>query len=100
MSWTCRSWGLKATTRRQRKTASGEDSEDLDLDLLLDQDAEDQEDTEISEAGLALEETDELDLSDLNLESDDSPAAETASGEDLEDLDFDLGFGVRNYCRR
>jgi len=69
---------------------STEDAEDLNLDLLLDQDAEDQEDTEISEAGLTLEETDELDLSDLNLESDDSPVAETASGEDLEDLDFDL----------
>ena len=82
--------GLESDDPPVAETDSGEDSEDLDLDLLLDQDAEDQEDTEISEAGLALEETDELDLSDLNLESDDSPSAETASGEDLEDLDFDL----------
>jgi pilus assembly protein FimV len=82
--------GLESDDPPVAETDSGEDSEDLDLDLLLDQDAEDQEDTEISEAGLALEETDELDLSDLNLESDDSPVAETASGEDLEDLDFDL----------
>ena len=82
--------GLESEDPPAAETDSGEDSEDLDLDLLLDQDAEDQEDTEISEAGLALEETDELDLSDLNLESDDSPSAETASGEDLEDLEFDL----------
>jgi len=82
--------GLESDDPPVAETDSGEDSEDLDLDLLLDQGAEDQEDTEISEAGLTLEETDELDLSDLNFESDDSPVAETASGEDLEDLDFDL----------
>ena len=72
------------------ETASGEDSEDLDLDLLLDPDAENQEGDEIADAGLAMEETDELDLSDLALESDDPSAAVTASGEDAEDLDFDL----------
>ena len=82
--------GLESDDPPAAETDSGEDSEDLDLDLLLDQGAEDQEDTEISEAGLTLVETDELDLSDLNFESDDSPVAETASGEDLEDLDFDL----------
>lgn len=71
--------------------ASEEDSEDLDLDLLLDQDAETQEDDEISAAGVAVEDTDELDLSDLDLENDDAPPAETASGENSEDLDLDLG---------
>ena len=81
---------LEKEKNTELEVPSTEDAEDLNLDLLLDQDAEDQEDTEISEAGLTLEETDELDLSDLNLESDDSPVAETASGEDLEDLDFDL----------
>jgi len=72
------------------ETASGEDSEDLDLDLLLDQDAENQEGNEITDAGIAMEETDELDLSGLDLESEDAPAAETAPGEDSEDLDLDL----------
>ena len=70
---------------------STDDSENLDLDLMLDQDAETQQGNEISDAGAAVEETDELDLSDFDLESDDAPAAETASGEDSEDLDFDLG---------
>jgi pilus assembly protein FimV len=73
------------------ETASGEDSEDLDLDLFLDQDAENQEGDEITDAGVAMEESDELDLSDLELESNVAPAAETASGEDSEDLDLDLG---------
>jgi len=73
------------------ETVSGEDSEDMDLDLLLDQDAENQEGDEIADAGIALEETETLDLSDLDLESDDAMAAETASGEDSEDLDLDLG---------
>jgi hypothetical protein len=63
----------------------------MDLDLLLDQDAENQEGDEIADAGIALEETETLDLSDLDLESDDAMAAETASGEDSEDLDLDLG---------
>ncbi len=66
------------------------DSEDLNLDLQLDSDAETAQDDEISAADIAVEETDELDLSDLDLESDDTPAAETASGDDSEDLDLDL----------
>jgi hypothetical protein len=69
---------------------SGEESGDLDLDLLLDQDAENQEDSELTDAGIAVEEADELDLSDLNLDDDDSPVAEPVSGENSEDLDFDL----------
>ena len=69
---------------------STEDSEDLDLDLLLNKDAENQDGDEITDAGIAVEETDELDLSGLDFESDDGPAAETASGEDSEDLDLDL----------
>jgi len=69
---------------------SSEDSEDLDLDLFLDQDAENQEGDEITDAGIAVEETDKLDLSDLDLESNVAPATETASGEDSEDLDLDL----------
>jgi predicted Zn finger-like uncharacterized protein len=71
---------------------SAADSEDLNLDLQLDSDAENAEDDEITAADIAIEETDELDLSDLDLESDDAPAAETASGDDSEDLDLDLQF--------
>ncbi len=82
---------LESNDAPAAETASGEDSEDLDLDLLLDQDAENQEGDEITDAGVAVEETDELDLSDLDLESNVAPAAETASGEDSEDLDLDLG---------
>ena len=73
------------------ENVSGEDSEDLDLDLLLAQDAENQEGNEISDAGIAVEESDELDLSDLDLESNDAPAAENVSGEEFENLDLDLG---------
>jgi len=80
------------------ETASGEDSEDLDLELLLDQDGENQESDEITDAGIAVEETDELDLSGLDLESDDAPAAETASGEDSEDLDLDLGLELETVA--
>ena len=82
--------GLESEDPPVAETASGEDPGDLDLDLLLDPDTENQEGSELAEAGLEVEETDELDLSDLNLESDDSPVAETALGEDSEDLDFDL----------
>jgi predicted Zn finger-like uncharacterized protein len=71
--------------------APGEDSEELDLDLMLDQDAETQQGDEISDADAAVEETEKLDLSDFDLERDDAPAAETASEKDSEDLDFDLG---------
>jgi len=80
------------------ETASGEDSEDLDLELLLDQDGENQESDEITDAGIAVEENDELDLSGLDLESDDGPAAETASGEDSEDLDLDLGLELETVA--
>ena len=80
----------KEESTTELKAPSSEDSEDLNLDLLLDPDAENQEGDEIADAGLAMEKTDELDLSDLALESDDPSAAVTASGEDAEDLDFDL----------
>ena len=70
--------------------ATGEDAEDLDFDLMLDQDSENQADDEIADPAMAVEETDELDLSDLDLEGDDIPSAEIATGEDAEDLDFDL----------
>jgi len=83
---------LESNETPAAETVSVEDSEDLDLDLLLDQDPENQEVEETSAAGIAVEETDELDLSDLELESNEAPAAETTSEEDSEDLDLDLGF--------
>jgi len=67
-----------------------ENSADPDLDLLLNQDSETQADDEIADPAMAVEETDELDLSDLDFEDDDMPAAKSATGEDAEDLDFDL----------
>ena len=83
---------LESNETPAAETVSVEDSEDLDLDLLLDQDPENQEVEETNAAGIAVEETDELDLSDLELESNEAPAAETTSEEDSEDLDLDLGF--------
>ena len=80
---------VKEETAESEATSS-EDSEDLNLDLLLDQDAENQESDEFTDAGIAAEESDELDLSDLELDSGEAPAAETTSVEDYEDLDLDL----------
>ena len=72
-------------------TATGEDSEDLNLDLLPDQEDENLEVDETLDAEMALEEIDdELDLSDLDLEYDESSATETATGEDSEDPNLDL----------
>jgi predicted Zn finger-like uncharacterized protein len=71
--------------------ALGEDSEDLNLDLLPDQDDDDQEVDKTSDAEMALDEIDdELDLSDLDLDNDEESATETATGEDSEDLNLDL----------
>jgi predicted Zn finger-like uncharacterized protein len=72
-------------------TATGEDSEDLNLDLLPDHEDENLEVDETLDAEMALEEIDdELDLSDLDLEYDESSATETATGEDSEDPNLDL----------
>ena len=79
--------GDDATTA---ENAIADDSEDLDLDLLLDQDSESQDGDEITDPAMAVEETDELDLSDLDLEGDEPLAAENALDEVSEDLDLDL----------
>ena len=72
-------------------TATGEDSEGLNLDLLPDHEDENLEVDETLDAEMALEEIDdELDLSDLDLEYDESSATETATGEDSEDPNLDL----------
>ena len=71
------------------ETATGEDSEDLNLDLLLDEDDENQEVGEIPDAKIAAEESDEIDFLDLDLESDDTPATEIASGEKSENQGLD-----------
>ena len=82
---------LGKTETTESETTSIDDSEDLNLDLLFDQDADNQDVNEIPDADLALEETvDKLDLSDLDLENDEAPATEIAIGEDSEDLDLDL----------
>jgi hypothetical protein len=72
------------------ETASGDDSEDLDLDLQFDMDAENAEDDGVTTTDIAVEETATLDLSDLDLESDNISAAETVSGDDSADLDLAL----------
>ncbi len=77
-----------------KETASVDESEDLDLDLQFDIDAESTQDDEMSAADIALEETDELDLSDLDLESDDAPAEETVSADESENPDLDLQFDI------
>ena len=74
----------------ESEAASTEDSEDLNLDLLPDHDTKNQEVDDNSDAGIAVEESDALDLSDLEPDSDEAPAAETTSVEDFEDLDLDL----------
>jgi predicted Zn finger-like uncharacterized protein len=74
----------------EAETAVAENSVDPDLDLLLNQDSETQADDEMADPAMAMEETDELDLSDLDLEGDDISSAETATGEYAEDLDFNL----------
>jgi len=79
--------GDDATTA---ENAIADDSEDLDLDLLLDQDSESQDGAETTDPAMAVEEIDELDLSDLDLESDEPLAAESASGGDSEELNLDL----------
>lgn len=81
---------LEEDTSMMTETASEEDSEDLDLNLLLDQDSESQEDGDSSDPVMAMEETDELDLSDLDLEDNAPLTSETAPEEDSEDLDLDL----------
>jgi predicted Zn finger-like uncharacterized protein len=81
----------------ETETTTGEDSEDLNLDLLLDENDDTQEVDETPDAKLA-EESDELDLLDLDLESDDAPATEMVSGEESEDQDFDLGLEPENIA--
>jgi predicted Zn finger-like uncharacterized protein len=75
----------------ESETTAIDDPEDLNLDLLLDQDANNQEVNEIPDTEMALDEIgDELDLSDLDLENDEAPAAVTATEKDSEDLNLDL----------
>ncbi len=81
---------LGKTETTESETTSIDDSEDLNLDLLFDQDADNQDVNEIPDADLALEEAaDKLDLSDLDLENDEAPETEIALGEDSEDLEVD-----------
>jgi predicted Zn finger-like uncharacterized protein len=81
----------KKTETTESETTAIDDPEDLNLDLLLDQDANNQKVNEIPDTEMALEEIgDELDLSDLDLENDEAPAAVTATEEDSEDLNLDL----------
>ncbi len=75
---------------RGDETAPGGDSDDLDFALMLDQDSDTPTDDELADPIMAVEETDELDLSDLDLESNDTPAMAVASGENSEELDLDL----------
>ena len=70
-------------------TATEEDSEDLNLDLLLDEDDENQEVDEIPDAKIAAEESDEIDFLDLDLEGDDTPATEITSGKKSENQGLD-----------
>lgn len=82
---------LGKTESTEFETTSTDDSEDLNLDLLPDQDDKGQEADKASEADMALEEiNDELDLSDLDLENNEASAMDTAVGEDSEDLNIDL----------
>ena len=74
----------------EAESATREDSEDLDFDLMIDQDSETQADDEIADPAMAVEETDELDLSDLDLENNDTSATVDASSENSEELDLDL----------
>jgi pilus assembly protein FimV len=78
------------------ETPSVEDSEDLDLDLLLDQDSDNQDVEEIKDSSMVAEETDELDLADLDFEGDDVTAVEAASGEKSENFDLDFGSEPEN----
>ena len=83
--------GLESDDAPAAETDTGEDSEDLNLDLLLDEDDKNQQDDKNADTDMALEEIDEtLDLSDLDFEDDDAPTAETDTGEDSEDLNLDL----------
>jgi hypothetical protein len=69
---------------------SDENLEDLDLELELDLESEAQEGEEITEDGLEVVEADELDLSDLGLEIEDTPPLEKASTGESDELDLDL----------
>ena len=81
---------LEDDTPLTAETAPEENSGDLDLDLLLDQNTESQEDDDPTDPAMAMEETDELDLSDLDLEGNDTVAAEDAAGGDSEELNLDM----------
>jgi len=73
--------------------AVSENNSGIDTDSLdLDPETAEQIDDTIAEAGLELEEAEEMDLSDLDLEMDDSGLVEetSAAGSDELDLDLDL----------
>ena len=64
-------------------------SDDLDLDLDLDLE-EELDGEEVAEAGAAIEEADELDLSDLDLEMTSTSASDDTADAVADDLDLDL----------
>ncbi len=80
------------------ESSSAADSEGPDLDLQLDLEAESHDGDDIADTGAEALETDEVDLADLALESDDAPVAEKTTGMEPEelDLDFDLDSGTHD----
>jgi pilus assembly protein FimV len=81
---------LDDTDEAELETEAATDSEDLDLGLDLGLDDDAPVDEEIAEAGLEIEDVDELDLSDLELELNDASASDDTMTAASDDLDFDL----------
>ncbi len=81
---------LDDTDEAELETEAAADSEDLGFGLDLDQDDDAPADEEMAETDIAVEDADELDLSDLGLALDDASASDDTAAAASDDLDLDL----------